>query len=480
MPRSRIRSKVDRRILVRALAVLATGVSIYLLAPSLLELFRHGRSSGSSIRSGSSRPCSSGGRQLPLRVGIAADRARDEQLVRRRHVAARVQRRRRGSCPAGAPWEPRCSAAPRPRGRAGRDDGHGSRRRRGGDDGRPARAAGRRPPHGRRRHGVAQWAPRGGVHRRRRVCPARDPGHVALVSDRPVTLVGRWLRAAAGWIGKRERLEDLPPPARPATRSAPYSSHPLPASPRRHRGGASSTSRSCACSRRSRSSPTCRSSCSPMPLRRHRPDPAHAGRPRLRRGGAGGHARARRHRRRRGRRRNLAFRLVSFWLPPPAGIGGTGSSVAATGRASPRPRARARPRPRRRPPTRRARRRSLPGVREAARPIMRVTSAKRIAWPGSLSSARRRMRPSEMPRSRAAAAPPPASPISAAATGIPTASPSRRPTAPSPTIPSPAASWRDCRSSIRPSAPFTAIAASRRRATARREPFSSASAASAV
>ena len=39
MPRSRIRSKVDRRILVRALAVLATGVSIYLLAPSLLELF---------------------------------------------------------------------------------------------------------------------------------------------------------------------------------------------------------------------------------------------------------------------------------------------------------------------------------------------------------------------------------------------------------------------------------------------------------
>ena len=105
MPCSRIRSKVDRRILVRALAVLATGVSIYPHRASS-SCSRHGRSSVELD------PAVCPGRALRvaafLCVGIAADRARDEQLVRRRHVAARVQRRsagrarreRRGNCAA--------------------------------------------------------------------------------------------------------------------------------------------------------------------------------------------------------------------------------------------------------------------------------------------------------------------------------------------------------------------------------------------
>ena len=114
--RSRAQGKLPWRVIFRCLLLLATAVSLYLLFPSLVDVFTQWRSLGEldPLWILARRRLRGGERHLAL--GDAADRAARAELVRRRDGAARRQRRRQRH-PRRRPRPPArsrtgCSSAP--------------------------------------------------------------------------------------------------------------------------------------------------------------------------------------------------------------------------------------------------------------------------------------------------------------------------------------------------------------------------------
>ena len=170
-PRARVRRRAGSPCAWSLLLV--TGVSLYLLLPSLLEVF----SSWPELREVNPiwivpRRALRGG-ELRLALDAPADRAPHPELVRGRDLAARRERggQRRPRRRRGGRGDPVRDARARPRPRRERRPRADRELRR--DDGDRARAAGRRARRGDRRRRDAARAARGRLHRRRRVRPAR-------------------------------------------------------------------------------------------------------------------------------------------------------------------------------------------------------------------------------------------------------------------------------------------------------------------